>query len=54
MKRIIKAIQEGRISQSQAIRYKVLHQRLIGKNLFVEIGDTKEWKEFNELSKLIK
>jgi hypothetical protein len=47
------ALAKGKISRKELYRYLELHKKLIGDDKFVEIGDSVEWKEFNELTKKI-
>tara|TARA_Y100000004_G_C8945812_1_gene426241 strand:- start:729 stop:992 length:264 start_codon:yes stop_codon:yes gene_type:complete len=43
------AYDEGKISRAEMLRYQELYKKLIGEDLFVEIGDSQEWKEFQKL-----
>ena len=53
MSRILKAIRENKITQSEGLRYLKLHKKLIGNNPFVEIENTAEWDEFQKLTSKI-
>ena len=48
--RVFKAYVDGKISRAEMLRYQELHKKLIGEDLFVEIGESQEWKEFEKLS----
>lgn len=44
------AYQQGKITREEMFRYQSLHKKLMGDDSFVEIDDTPEWKEFNQLT----
>jgi len=48
-----KAYCNRRITKKQFLRYGELHRSLMGNNSFVEIEDTPDWREFQELTTLI-
>ena len=47
------AYMSGRITADEMHRYLELHSRLMGNDSLVEIDESHEWKEFNELTKKI-
>jgi hypothetical protein len=48
-----KALMNNKINRIELQRFIELHKKLMGNNLFVEVGDSPEWKEFNILTNKI-
>ena len=53
MSKVLQAYMKGKITRIQMHRYQELHKKLIGTDSFVEIGNSKDWEEFINLSNKI-
>ncbi len=53
MKKAFEAYQAGRISRDEMYRYQSLKRELMGESMFVVVGNTTKWREFNKLTKKI-
>lgn len=50
MKKAFEAYQAGKITRAEMYRYQTLHEKLMGGDMFVEVGDTPEWTELQNLA----
>jgi len=50
MKNAFNAFLKKDITKKEMYRYQELHKKLIGNDMFVEVGESDEWKEFQSLS----
>jgi|6_EtaG_2_1085325.scaffolds.fasta_scaffold81671_3 hypothetical protein len=53
MEKAFKAFIDGKITRSEMYRYQELYKVLIGTDSFVEIGESLEWTEFQEITNKI-
>ena len=53
MRKVFEAYMKGKITRNEMYRYQELHKKLIGTDSFVEIGNSKDWNEFINLSNKI-